>query len=551
MRELELQGMPLDRNFIDGLSDFLESTRSLTALTVRGEHFDCEEDAVAFVQGLGWNRTITTLSFDMMLLGVVDPLDRRPGMPVSSRYAAVFAGYLRRNKTLRTLSMRGCRLERSAEVARPIFEALIKNNTLTKVTLTSLSLEYEVIGLISSLLSQNRTLRTFSTIRCRFHVVYSQVSSYLAAFTVNKTLEELTLDFSRFNTNEYRSLFRALASNPSLKKVTVEQVSGENVAEICRAVRETNARERFFVGTHYVIENTLDALTECKELSSVEVQSQLFNRSEPLLTTLSLLPSCSHLTSLGLALRQDEFSRASSLIAQCITGMTALRKLKLTVTRGEIGVAFNEARQELAQALSLNKTIRRLTVYGPLFGDAEIEMLADTLRSSRTLCEIFFFPQRLGSVMSLMRKLSPNISGNYTLLDMRFDRPCKLDGDWFTVADVLRRNCSLVTRAAHFVMGTRLNYCAAAVEQVHSNPGLVEKVRELASVDEDEAASLIKKSLKSFSELDEFMRVAGVVKYGVTCQRRDDGKMQLVDMGRDCWLYLRQYIKVGDILDEQ
>ncbi|KAL1470937.1 hypothetical protein MTO96_040177 [Rhipicephalus appendiculatus] len=168
-----------------------------------------------------------------------------------------------------------------------------------------------------------------------------------------------------------------------------------------------------------------------------------------------------------------------------------------------------------------------------------------------SLCELFFFPMDHARVISLMRKLSPDISSNYTLLDMRLDRPWKLGGDWFAVADVIRRNCALVTRAAHFVTGTRLRYCAAAAELVHSNPGLVDKVQELASVDEDEAASRIKKSLKSFSELDDFMRLAGVVKYGVTCHSRDDGQTQLLEIGRDCWLCIRQYIKVGDILNEQ
>ncbi|KAL1471656.1 hypothetical protein MTO96_039815 [Rhipicephalus appendiculatus] len=106
-------------------------------------------------------------------------------------------------------------------------------------------------------------------------------------------------------------------------------------------------------------------------------------------------------------------------------------------------------------------------------------------------------------------------------------------------------------RAAHLVNGRRRKYGAAAAELVHSNPGLVEKVQELASVDEDEAVSRIKKSLKSFSKLDNFMRLAGVVKYGVTCHSRDEGQKQLVDIGRDCWLYIRQYLKVADILDEQ
>ncbi|KAL1483506.1 hypothetical protein MTO96_033138 [Rhipicephalus appendiculatus] len=150
-----------------------------------------------------------------------------------------------------------------------------------------------------------------------------------------------------------------------------------------------------------------------------------------------------------------------------------------------------------------------------------------------------------------MRKLSPNFSNNYSLLGMRLQLPWHIGGDWYTVAEVIRRNCSLVTRAAHFVTGRRLRYCAEAAELVHSNPGLVEKVQELASVDENDAALRIKTSLRSFSELNDFMRLAGVVKYGVTCHSRDDGQKQLVDIGRDCWLCIRQYLKAGDILDEQ
>ncbi|KAH7939758.1 hypothetical protein HPB52_017152 [Rhipicephalus sanguineus] len=45
------------------------------------------------------------------------------------------------------------------------------------------------------------------------------------------------------------------------------------------------------------------------------------------------------------------------------------------------------------------------------------------------------------------------------------------------------------------------------------------------------------------------MCLAGIVKYGVTCKRRDDGQKQLVDLNRDCWLHIRQFLKVGDILD--
>ncbi|KAL1422939.1 hypothetical protein MTO96_021534 [Rhipicephalus appendiculatus] len=548
LRELEFQDMRFNSTFIDGLSEFLASTRSLTALSVTRQYFECVEDAVAFLEGLRRNQTITTLSFDTIRLRK-DQFHRSIDIMVSRRCAVVLSDYFRDNRTLRTLSIGGL----FTAVAQKIVLALTENKTLTKLNFVSLSLEDKDLELILRLLSQTRTLKSFNVIRCDGSGLSSRAYSGLAALTDNKSLEDLTLDLWKFGANEYGSLFKALASNPCLKKITVPLFKQADVAEICRAVRETGVQERFFIGTHYVLENTVDALTECKELSSVAVQPEMFHRYEPGIAILSLLPSCSHVSSLYLSLRPDQFKgKVSTLIAQCITDMTALRALELcNLGTPAIGDAFDNARRELAQALYVNKTIRRLTLHGPWLGETEMQTLADTLQFSGTLCKLSFWTRSSSCVTSLMRKLSPNIASNYTLLDMRLERSLMLGGDWFTVADVIRRNCTLVMRAAHFVIGRRPKYCAAAAELVQSNPGLVEKVQELASIDEDEAVSRIKKSLKSFSELDDFMRLAGVVKYRVTCHSLDDGQKQLVDIGRDGWLCIRQYIKVGDILDEQ
>ncbi|KAL1483504.1 hypothetical protein MTO96_033136 [Rhipicephalus appendiculatus] len=75
LRELEFEDVPFNRTFLDGLSEFLASTRSLETLTVTRHDFNCEEDAFAFVQALRRNQTLTTLSFDIALLSR-DPLDR-------------------------------------------------------------------------------------------------------------------------------------------------------------------------------------------------------------------------------------------------------------------------------------------------------------------------------------------------------------------------------------------------------------------------------------------------------------------------------------------
>ncbi|KAL3240839.1 hypothetical protein MRX96_047902 [Rhipicephalus microplus] len=194
------------------------------------------------------------------------------------------------------------------------------------------------------------------------------------------------------------------------------------------------------------------------------------------------------------------------------------------------------------QALSINKSIRKLSLGYVDLDDTEAQILVDKLQATRTLCELFLYSSTGESFISFLHKLSPIISSNYTLICLKIQRSIWPYEGAFAVSSAVSRNWSLVTRAAHFVMGMRHRYCASALELVHWNPAVVAKVQELASVDENEAVSRIQNCLKSFSELDDFMRMAGVVKWGVTCDTRDDCRLQLTDLSRDCWLHIREYL---------
>ncbi|KAL1416721.1 hypothetical protein MTO96_027617 [Rhipicephalus appendiculatus] len=384
------------------------------------------------------------------------------------------------------------------------------------------------------------------------HPKSARTRPWIAAIRKNKTLEKLTMELSCFSAAQCRSLFEVLKSNASLKNFSVERMQPVDAAEICRAMRETGVRERFFFGNPFVVSGV--TLTRCKDLSSVVVDSSLLSEFDRFRIALRVLPSCAHVTTLSLAVREELFDNRvmNAMISQYIAGTTALRKLTLSV---DYRIWDPEDRFEMAlvRALSVNKSIRRLCIYGLCFNESETQVLAETLQSTRTLCNVSFYPKDQQSTASLFQKLSPNFSSNYMLVGLNVYRHQAAHCDLFIIDDVVHRNVSLVARAAHFVIGfgTRRRYLAAAAELVYRNTGLVELVRELTYVDEDEALSMIKNSLKSFSELDDFMRLAGVVEYGVSCHRRDDGQKQLVDIGRDCWLCIRQYLKVGDIRDEQ
>ncbi|XP_077531191.1 uncharacterized protein LOC144143293 [Haemaphysalis longicornis] len=122
--------------------------------------------------------------------------------------------------------------------------------------------------------------------------------------------------------------------------------------------------------------------------------------------------------------------------------------------------------------------------------------------------------------------------------------------EWFLVLDTARRNSSIVLRAAQFVTGLRSDRGGAeAVEDVFLYPELLEGLAEELSLPTIEAAALVRRGLQCLQSLDDFMRLAGVVKERVVCHRRGDGCLQLTDLGPDCWAVIRRYLLLCDIVD--
>ncbi|KAH7964217.1 hypothetical protein HPB51_027547 [Rhipicephalus microplus] len=514
LRDLELGHVPFDRASVEAFSDFLTSTRSLTTLIITDQEMESEH-AVIVIHGLKRNTTITTLSVNASLLS----LD-------SSQCGMMFSGYIRWNKTLRTLTVTSSFLTGFADL-RPTMGALSHNTTLFELNLIGLLLNVQSNRVITDMLVVNKTLRRFrmvdcSGIRCP-SLLYSNVeaelhsirseSLWLVALKNNKTLRELHLKLSGIiKPADYSHLFKALAQNSSLKKVILQATSDDDMTKICRALQDTGVPERFSIVKPRHLD-TGSELLECTELTCISVACCVPFETQSLHSTVEV-------------------------------DLTFFRN-----TARDITDPLKRPHRTLLKALSNNKLIRRLSIDGICFDDTEINMMVGILHSSRSLCHLSSFPCSHGSSNQLIRKLSADVASNYTLLSIKAYRCVEYCIEFFAVEDVVRRNLSLVTRGANFVLGKRHKYCAAAAELVQFSSGLVEKVQELALVDENEAVSLIARSLKSFSDLDEFMCLAGVVKCSVVCDKRADGKKQLVDLNHDCWMHIRKYLKVGDILD--
>ncbi|KAL1473133.1 hypothetical protein MTO96_022512 [Rhipicephalus appendiculatus] len=394
----------------------------------------------------------------------------------------MFSRYLSTNKTLSTLSVTSLSRSPSPNL-RAITDPLHHNATLSVLNLIGLDINLQNHKLISDMLRKNSSLTILRMPDCycddkdrhrnsdeRAPVDdASPVPMWLAALRENKVLKELTLDLSWINRDDCDSLFKALARHVSLKKVTVQTIPDDCVAQACRAIRGTGVPERFFLGMRQVSKGKVVELEECRELSRVSMDhSRSPQESELLRDTLERLPS--DVKSLCLTMREASFHGIVSSLAEYISNTKALRELDLRFFP-KSWTSEERPLRALLQALSKNKGIRQLTLHGIDFDETEADMLVKLLHSSRTLCQLSVSPRDGESVPLLFQRLSIDVSSNFTLLGVdvgTFEVRCI--GDKFAIDDVVRRNNSLTVRAADFVKGKRDKYCAAAAELVRLHP---------------------------------------------------------------------------------
>ncbi|KAL1443282.1 hypothetical protein MTO96_046025, partial [Rhipicephalus appendiculatus] len=335
LRELELSGANFDNAPEQAFTEFLANTRSLMTLNVTDLDHECW-DVVAILDGLKRNTTITTLSINTTLL-------RRD----RAWYGDDFADYLSSNRTLRTLSVSYYNTYTGPEFdfLGSIVGALIYQSTLLELSLVNFWLDFQNYELITGMLRQNRTLRILRMESCfcchydsdrkeyalTWRCGQSLTFLWVAALAENKTLEELTFNVAGIWPKDYDALFTALACHASLKKVAVNYENSD-VAQICRAIQDTAVPERFSINGLTVSQDTAWELPVCKALSYLIAESRFSDGLEPLHTTLCLLPSCSHIKSLSLAMNFTTLSSyTGSLMTEYIANTTTLRKLDLEI----------------------------------------------------------------------------------------------------------------------------------------------------------------------------------------------------------------------------
>ncbi|KAH9379737.1 hypothetical protein HPB48_019881 [Haemaphysalis longicornis] len=453
----------------------------------------------------------------------------------SAECRSMFASFLKKSSTLTTLTYT---VEKFREDSlRLIHDSLLGNTTVSKLIIflspfckMRLGIPNQITQVLADIVYKNTTLRSacitfeeFSNGPPKYPLLptHQDWDYWMMAFEANDTLEEVFMPVLLWERECWASFFNSVAK----KQQATEGDPARSDVEVLK----------------------------CKSFSKTEVPA--LTSQTAILRILCQLSELTHITSLTLLVYPYRMNQElSSALAEFLGSTTALKSLALETAvwakcpDGTWTVIF--------ESLSENRSIRKLRVALDLHSQ-DTEHLGSVLKLSRNHSRVEIQLTRVADTDVFAKSMSSGIADNHVLLSICLETHFfsyvsdpHTRKEWFLVLDTARRNSSIVLRAAQFVTGLRSDRGGAeAVEDVFLYPELLEGLAEELSLPTIEAAALVRRGLQCLQSLDDFMRLAGVVKERVVCHRRDDGCLQLTDLGPDCWAVIRRYLLLCDIVD--
>ncbi|XP_075724161.1 uncharacterized protein LOC142766823 [Rhipicephalus microplus] len=484
-----------------------------------------------------------------------------------SKTSLGFADYLAKAKdTLRSLTLRSVGFCSAPYLAR-LVNTICKMTVLQELVVDMVPCGKEGTDIFAKVVGRSTSLRHLTVVlpqwwdRCMLNDVYQDpdgrfrsVRRWLAVLPHTNTLETLTLDMMGFLQDECRMLFLALSENSSIRKVTVHRLLEWGCIEFaCRVIRACDLAERVVISNHNVSPNSLSKLPTCPEVKAVTVYSHWFQTTLcDIRVAIGTLATCGHLRSLQMHLFDDALSNyVLTTLASCLVAPNRLSDVEVNLhirLYNPLHGLHCALECPLIRAVSCNPNLNRITLRQFQLSEVDCQLLTDALRRSTNLHGLVLSGDNSGRFLQLM---APMALKNYTLLYVSLSTTDDSDDEMKILVEVTRRNRSLISRAARFVLGeNRSPYCAAAIEFVSRHPRLVQVLMHKAAVGEERARKMIRRALESISSMDSFMMVVRVVKDHVECVRQPDGSTQLDQLNYDCWLHVRQYLKVADVLHD-
>ncbi|XP_070386084.1 uncharacterized protein [Dermacentor albipictus] len=507
------------------------------------------------------NKSITELSVSEYVFGYRDGASN-----------ALFARYLAKEDcALRKLTLKTEFVYDGGLPLREIIDAVCNMNTLRELNadiVTASEVFISTVTLFTEVITRSATIRRLKLPSTLCECMASSWNPNLqfpdpqsarcmeslcqALQKPNSTLGRLCIDMRTFGEAECNAFFRAVADNKALKTVVVDTLPCiDRLDRVSRTIREQGLDDRVVVKGRCAHDNTRQ-LQQCPQICNATINAviRIGNLPRSIIPSLHVVSGCHHITSLWVKCNSCERNEYSALTAY-IRGATALTEVYIELAVSKVLWASPERRHvegELVSALASNTKLVRVNLKGLQLSYDDLNVLARGASSSLNLTEFTVSPHCIiyNGYDVFRRDCSAHVTEAF------LEEANRKEGALADILEVARKNASAILDAADFVLGEQNGFEGArALELMRDHPRLLERVMEGADVTKAEAKKRIRSALLRVrrSSIDEFMTMTGVVKEAVQCLSHPGARrLQLTDIGHDCWLHIRSFLKIADVV---
>lgn len=510
-------------------------------------------DADLFAYALQFHAGITSLTVDTNLVEG----DKR-----------AFSAFLESNTALTEVVLVGGGFLGHRE-ADDVLEAIGRSGRLKKLSFHRYSFDMVEATQLSDALAANTTLEEVTFLNCYWEFfgrrifqsefrrvqledakhrwgLWWRVEPFVNVIRNSTSLRNLRFDNNHFLDAELTRLFEAVKDRDSFRELRFDKLVRPSIGEFWSLIEGSGASAKVKIGT-FVSKSELfaDDLDMHPTWPSIQ-QHGLFDLSSTHMPNIcGALTAHDSISTVHLIF--GEFGGAVN--DQCALSLAVY--LASTMSLKEVHFNFyatDEAVHIITDGLAKNRSLERLSISGWVIRRDDAFTICDWLCQSRNLYEVKWlctFGRQTAT--DITWKLSEILQNSYTLTSLRVDDFCLANQNWQLVKNIVRRNSALVERAAHFVLGLRNRICSAAYELVSWHPLVLRKVKNLASLREEEARQKLSEAEHALK--NDFWRLSGVVKEELYCETADNDHVQINQIGVDAWLTIRKFLKVSDVVN--
>ncbi|CAN8009899.1 unnamed protein product [Ixodes pacificus] len=409
----------------------------------------------------------------------------------------VFAEYLGHNALLKSLTItKGVYYSDDTIDLSALFVALKTNETLTELLISDM-IPWNIEGdLLVESMTKNSTLETlrFTLETLRFLIPTGEavlkydccsVASLATVIRQNGTLRNLDLDFYIPSYDDVKLLLEALACNKSLERVTLD-IQLNMIVDAYRLVRETGTKDRVNFRTDAGEPELFgDALKGCTNSVEITFYPRWTSATGLLHKAFQQFTFCRHLVQLNMRLYKEIDSESAQSFASFLSSTNTLRGLYL-----DTGASV-ETCGTLMEGLSRNKSISVLFLTRFPLHKSQLHSWEKMFQDNTVLRDFSLYLKQNKAPLPVVSKFPRFLANNYTLLIASFWESSWFEPHTLRVQDIVRRNVTLLHRAADFAVGQYTKRCAEAFERMRCHESLVGRVQELDHGTERDAAAKI------------------------------------------------------------